>query len=426
MSLAFALKILTDLCYFMFAISSVVTRWEHSGMLMTSPVFVTLAAYFSALLAERLKKRRWLRFIPLALCAGAFFFVETAVDWIVTIPMAGYLVFIVIRDSVTVNYEETLSRFLLCLKILPAVAVITIVASNKDGFMEVMLPYFFLFLILSVMLLRMLRHSDQVFQDQKFRVMNLVEIAAVCGFGYLLSTGYIVACFKWVGNMLMIYVLRPLFMGILYLLGGVAWVFRKIFGGIDLSIDEADLAQLEQSAGEGMDPGDMAVMEYYAEEAAKADTQWLNYAAMALGAIVLIVLAVVLFRILMNAGRRVATNKFGDVRESVDESPRDAKLTRSPRDRVRNYYRRFLRMCVKEGLNPDLNLNSLQVNQSMEKVFTAPGMYGLREVYIQARYSSADISDEDVKKARQMLDQIKKAEKAEEKRRAKVDRSTGA
>jgi len=53
-------------------------------------------------------------------------------------------------------------------------------------------------------------------------------------------------------------------------------------------------------------------------------------------------------------------------------------------------------------------------------------MDGLREVYIRARYSSGEITDDDVKTAKHMLELARKAEKAEEKRKAKVNRSAGA
>ena len=62
----------------------------------------------------------------------------------------------------------------------------------------------------------------------------------------------------------------------------------------------------------------------------------------------------------------------------------------------------------------------------MVKVLDVPAMDGLRDVYIRARYSSGEITEEDVKIAKQMLGYTKKAGAEAEKRRAKVDRSAGA
>lgn len=427
MSLIFTLKILTDLCYFMFAISSVTSCFTHSGLLLTSPAIVAVSAYFSALAAEKQPKRPWLRYAALAVCLGAFIFTSTAADWVVTVPMIGYLAFIVRRGSFGVGYDQSQSHFYMCLKIIPAVAVLTVVAGNRDGFLEVMLPYFFMFLILTIMLLRMLRHSVEVFQDRKFRILNALEIALACGAGYLLSSGYILKLFGYVGTLCMNYVLRPIFTGLLYVFGGVVWFFRKLFSGVDINLEDIDFSELEEGLGQGVEAGEQEIMDFYAEEAAKSDSQVLTYIAIAVGAIVLIVLVIVLFRILMNVGRRAESNSFADVREAVDDDDGgNQKLTRSPRDRVRNCYRRFLRLCVHSGLDPDLNLNSREVNQSMWKNFDPSAMDGLRDVYIRARYSSDEITEEDVKTAKRMLDMTRKADKAKEKRRANVDRSTGA
>lgn len=433
MSVLFALKILTDLCYFMFAISSVTSRFDHSGLLMTSPFIIAISAFMCALVAEKKPKKRWLRFIPLMLCAGAFVFTKTAVDYVNTIPMVLYLVIIVAMGSFSVGYSASLHRFFLLLKILPVVIVLTIVASNLDGFSEVMLPYFFFFLILTVMLLRMLRHSEQVAKDKKFTLMNSLEIGLVCGFGYLLSTGQIITLAKLAFGALMDYVVYPLIDGIGFVLGliprgiaAIAGLFDVDLPTLDLTIDLSDVDFSELQTGQGMpDKGDQAVMEFYAEEAAKGGGDTLKYVGIALGVIIMIVFVVILFRVLMRMGRDTNDNQFEDSREAITDDPGEDKLTRSARDRVRSCYRKFLKICVREGLDPDLNLNSRQVNQSMVKVLDVPAMDGLRDVYIRARYSSGEITEEDVKSAKQMLGLAKKAGAEAEKRRAKVDRSAG-
>lgn len=426
MSLLFSMRMLTDLCYFVFMISSITSKFAHTGLMMTSPFIMAVSGYLCCTLWQKKPDRKWLRFVPMLLCAAAFVFTKTVVDYVLTVPMVIYLFVIVLKEKMTIGYEPTLDRFYLLLKIMPVAILFTILASNMDGFTEVMLPYFFFFLIVSVMLLRMLRHSDQVNTDNRFRLMNTLEIALVCGLGYLLSTGYIISIFKLVGNATMNYVLRPVFTGGLYLFGLIAWPFRKLMGLIDVNLEDYDFSELNIGE-EAADAGDKAVMEFYAEEAAKGgDAQIMQYLGIAVGVIVLIILAVVLFRILMRVGRKGVDNHFGDMRESIDADPNEDKLTRSPRDRVRNLYRKFLRMCVRAGLDPDLNVNSREINQAMNKNFDVPAMDGLRNVYIRARYSSEEITEDDVKVAKQMLDKAKKAEKAEEKRKAKVDRSAGA
>ena len=434
MSVTFALKILTDLCYFMFAISSITSKFDHSGLLFTSPVIVAVSAFLCAFAAEKKPKRRILRLLPLLVCGCAFIFTETAVDYVNTIPMIIYLAVMVWMGAMKNSYSVAQKQFFLLLKILPVIAVFTVVANNKKGFVQVMLPYFFMFLIFTVMLLRMLRHSDEVAKDKKFTIMNTLEIGGVCGFGYLLSTGKILAAVKFIFSCIMNYLVTPIMKGIGWVLslipralGAFGRLFDANFDVPDLKIDLSDIDFSELQTGQGMpDAGDQAVMDYYAEEAAKGGDLALRYIGIALGVIIMVVLVIVLFRVLMRMGRRDDDNQFADTREVLTDDSSDERLGRSARDRVRNYYRKFLKICVREGLDPDLNLNSRQVNQSMMKVMDVPAMDGLRDVYIRARYSSAEITEEDVKTAKQMLSESKKAGKEAEKARLKFERYSRA
>lgn len=434
MSVLFALKILTDLCYFMFAVSSITSKADHSGLLFTSPVIVAAAAFVSAMVAEKKPKRRILRLLPVLLCGAAFVFTKTAVDYVHTVPMIIYLIIMVWLGNYRVAYSTSLERFFLLLKVLPAVAVLTVVANNAKGFTAVMLPYFFLFLILTVMLLRMLRHSEDVAKDKRFTIMNTLEIGGVCGFGYLLSTGQILTVAKVLFSALMDYIVFPLMNAIGWVLslipraaGAIAKLFNVKLDTPDIGIDLSDIDFSELQTGQGLpDEGDQAVMEFYAEEAAKGGGDTLKYVAIVIAAIVLIVMTVILFRVLMRMGRRNDDNQFADFREAITDEPGEERLGFSARDRVRSCYRKFLRICVREGLDPDLNLNSRQVNQSMVKVLDNPAMDGLRDVYIRARYSSEEITEEDVKVAKNMLGLTKKAGREAERKRAKVDRSAGA
>jgi hypothetical protein len=412
MNLVFALRIFTDLCYFMFAAASLATLASHSGLLMTSPLIVAAAAYFVPLVQKKWPARPRLRFAPLAVCALSFAFTRTTADVVVTIPMIGYLFFVIFRDMTDVDYDGTLSRFFFCLKLLPAPIFLALITSNKDGIVQVMLPYFFFFLVLSFMLLRMLRHSEKMLSDRKFRLMNVAEIAMLCGAGYLMSSGLIISVFKFIGNMLIRFVFRPIFTGVSYVFGGFVWLLNKLFGWIDLFPEGVDVSALE-GTGVGMTEGETAIWEYYEEAAADSPaTQIITYLAMGIGALILIIAVVLLFRALLRAGRRSRDNQFSDVRESLDEKNDGgkARLGLSYRDRVRQQYKKFLKRCYKLGVDPEENLNSRDINEQVDGRFSRSALKRLRDVYIRARYSSRDISKEDLRAAREAYDALENDE----------------
>lgn len=411
MSILFAIRIFTDLCFYAFAMASLFTLPNHSGMLITSPLIVAFAAYFVPLAMKKWPGKWKMHCLPLILCLPAFIFTRYGSDVIVTVPMIAYLFYVIFRNNAYADYDGTLARFFLCLKLIPIPAFLGIISSNKNGFLEVMLPYFFFYLILNFMMLRMLRHNDKILSDRRFRIMNVTEMGLLCGFGYLLSSGLFMSILRFIGRMLIKYVFDPLITALAYVFGGVVWVLNKLFGWIDLFPEGVDVSQLDN--GTGMTEGEAAVWEMYGEMAEEnTNTQLLAYIAIGVGAVLLIVLLIFLFRALMKAGRRKEDNQFADVRESISEKngPGRERLGLSYRDRVRQLYRKFLKMAYKMGVDPYENLNSREINDQVSHRLNRPALKGLRGVYIRARYSSGEITKEDLKAAKEAFDSLEKPE----------------
>lgn len=411
MILAFALKFLTDLCYFMFAVNSLSSCAPHSGLLVTSPLIIALAAYFCRFFSqEKFLKYKYLRFAPLALTAACFIFTREIVDIVVTIPMILYLAYIVWRKAYLIGYEQSLARFYLCLKITLVPFLLMAIASNWDGLRNVMIPYFLFFFILSVMLLRMLRHNDRVIADRRFRIINLAEIVALCGLGLLLSGGYMVTALKWVLNLLTTYIFRPILTAVVYIFGGVAWLFNEIFSGIDFGIENVEFPDTG-ILSENMETEGLPLFE--AEEAVNSNTIELiaTYVLISLGAILAIVIIVLLFRAFMKAGRRERHESFEGVREDLDEPEhrRAKRLTRSPRDRVRNYYRKFIKLINSNGCDTDSSFDTRDISRAARSRFYDAGVDELREIYAKARYTDGEIPSSQVSAARSAYNIIKKS-----------------
>lgn len=409
MNLVFSLKILTDLCFFMFAISSITSVAPHSGLLATSPLIVALAAYFSRVLSVKLPKKAWLRYAPLALCGLCFLFTAQAADVVVTVPMVLYVAFVAFKKRYEVDYDTTLSRFYLCLKVIVVPLLIVVIANNWAGFVGVMLPYFFFYLVLTVMLLRMLRHNEKVLSDRRFRLMNVMEMLLLCGAGYLLSSGYMLMAFRFLIGLVVRFILRPVLTGVVYVFGGFAWVLSKIFSGIDFHAKDVDLSALDD-LGQAVQQGDQNMQEYAQNQDTTA-TRIMTYILIGIGALIVVLVVILLFRALMKAGRRNDDNKFEDVRESLDDSDEGGarRLTRAPRDRVRHYYRKFLKLCDVRGIGAGEHLNSREINEKVWHIFQTPSLSALRELYIKARYSSAEITANDVKEAKGAYEDVKKS-----------------
>jgi hypothetical protein len=138
----------------------------------------------------------------------------------------------------------------------------------------------------------------------------------------------------------------------------------------------------------------------------------------ALGIIAFLLLAFLIFRRLA-AGR---SRPSGDIyiKSSIEasEASRPAFLRalapRTPREKVRHYYKKFLLNAKSRGLiirpsDTSESIESFAMSQYDQKLLSE-----LREVYIVARYSSEAITKENVKLAKEIYGKLKKSRDSED------------
>ena len=90
---------------------------------------------------------------------------------------------------------------------------------------------------------------------------------------------------------------------------------------------------------------------------------------------------------------------------------------RTPREAVRWYYRKFLLKARAGGIQVEPFDTSESVARSSEALFDPVLLSDLRSIYIAARYSPESVTDDDVKKIRELYGRLKIAPDAEPRRR---------
>ena len=409
MDALFGIKMLIDYFFYMFFVTSLSTCAHHSGMLITSPLICALGATLCYTAARKAPKKRLVKYLPILITAACFVFTKYTGDKIITVPMIVYLAVVMYKNITYVEYDGATSRFYFCLKLIPVPLLLAAIASNKSGFVEVMLPYMFMYLVVNVMFMRMLRHNVRIYTDKKFISMNVLEIAGLCGLGWLFSSGMIVTAMKWVIHMIAMYILRPILYGILYIFAGIAWLLDKIFGNINFDLSEIDLSQLSDQLEMGEQ--EKSIMEIYEEESGTGKAAEITtYVLIAIGAIIVVLLIILLFRALTRMGKRHDDNEFIGEREAIADEDEEKKkrLGFNPRDRVRHYYRKFLKLVYRIGVDENANYCTIDFVNQVHHVLHRPSMHSLRDVYIKARYSSQDITSDDVRQAKNAYDGLKK------------------
>lgn len=405
MSFAYALKVLADVTFFFTLASMFAPSAGQTGMLLTTPAICGLCAGLCAALRGR--KPAWLRFLPLAGLAAVFAFTRSAADMVVSAPPVLYVCWYVWKRPQVTDYRDALSRFFLCLKILPCVFVFAALVGNWTAMRDIVLPYFLLFLVLTVLLLRTLRHDEATISQTRFKLLNLASLAAVGLAGALLSSGLVLRVFRFIGSGIVRFLLRPVLMAVIYLFAGFVWLISRLFEGIEFDPEELDLSQL----GENMDLGSMLGLSGDGEAAAQQNNPIWDYILIGLAVIAAVALIVIIFRALAKHGRREEDNDFAAVREALEEEAPAARVNpRENRQRVRHYYRKFLKLCAQRGFELTEFQDSAEIERGTRHLFRNPAQTALRDVYVRARYSSAEVTPEDVQAAKENYNKLKRNE----------------
>ena len=404
MSFAYALKVLCDVTYYFAVASTIGVAAGQTGLVPMTPLILTLCAFGYHFLSTKTEK--WYKYLPVLGVPLIFLFTGSRADVVVSVPAALYTCWYVWKRPYTPGHSTAISNFLMCLKILPFPVVLAFLAGDKAGIRDVVIPYFFMFLVLSVMLLRMLRHDAATMAQTRFKVLNLSGIAAVCAAGWLLSSGWMLWFFRLVGTGVAQYILKPVFMLLLYFASGIMWVVMAIFSGFEFDTDALDLSELAQNMDFGKD-----IRQLVEQDGGEVLTEgvWWDYFVIALAVVAMIAAAFIIFRLLSRSGRREETNTFADEREIVEKKPEEQPELRGNREKVRSYYRKFLKLCGQKGFEVTEYQDSKEIEMGTIYLFGNPAQSELRDVYVRARYSSAEVSDFDVEVAKDCYKRLKKS-----------------
>ena len=404
MSYAYAVKVFCDIIFYFAVVSTLTVSLGQTPQVIATPTVLAVCAYFGHLLSK--KEPRWLRMLPLAGIPLILLFTRARTDLIMSVPPVVYVCWYLWKRPYAPEHGDALSRFYLCMKLLPFVLVFGALVGNWDAMRDVVVPYLFYFLLLTVLLLRTLRHDAATISQTRFKLVNLGSMAGVALVGWMLSSGLMMRIFRFIGSCLVRFILRPLMMGAVYLFAGIVWLLSKAFEGMEFDPESLDLSQLQ----ENLENTDMSSM-ISGEGAAATESPVWDYIFIGLAVLAAAAILFVFFRAMARHNSHEDDNHFEAVRESLEES--DHPVRRNARDnrgRVRHYYRKFLKLAVQRGFDLTEFMDSSQIERGTWPLFRSRASEPLRDVYVRARYSSAEVTEEDVRQAKECYGKLKRDE----------------
>ena len=402
MSLAYALPFFCDVMLYFGALGCFGLLHFCRDALAWTPVMLLAACWLSGKLTGRGKP--WLRWLPMAVAVPCFIVAGNLAGRVACLPMLVYLPLYVYNNRRAPDYDYAADRFrhsLIALGLVVLLSLLFRAAHWKDG-----LPWLFMYFTLNIALLRLLRHDDGVARSLRFRAINLGGVALVCAAGFGLSQPGIVAVVRAAWQWFLENVVLNALALIAYLIQWALYLGGRLLMWLGMSnIDGDAMPVIAPMDGPG------SQLPRTAREI-RALPPVVLFLLKAAGVAALAALVFVILRALSRRVARAGHTGGSEEREALDaapDRPRLSRLRRAPEDGVRQWYRRSLLLLRTRGGRVTPTMNTLQILEQNAPGSDPDALRALREVYLPVRYGGRAAGREDVRRAREAYERLKKA-----------------
>ncbi len=399
MTLCFFLKILGELSLY-FCIANAVLSIALIGVESVLPLFIlSLVAAAAHFMDEKYSKYR---FFLLPLLASLLLFGSGFGYYLAVGLPALYVALTIVGQRYYVDHDTQADLFRTGIAVIVCFSIVFVLVLGLDH----IVPFAMIFLIANIFMLRLLRQDAEIFNETRFRVMNLLTVGATLLAAVIITSKPALMLLGKFYDFILV-LLQPVMY--LFVYGGyvfywvLTWVIatlRSIFSG-----ETVDQNQLLES---GMNLLPEGIEQNYLGTSP-------DFVRLVQGAIVVIgVFLVVLYFLGNRRGRnKRSEGTVREVRTSVTSYRPEEKIyadrfpPREPRAAVRYYYRNFLRLCQEIGHEFPRHFTSKHIENTISYQFEKEPLQKMRETYIRARYSEQEITKEDVKQIKEQVKLLK-------------------
>lgn len=291
-------------------------------------------------------------------------------------------------------------------KVLAVIQVFELVILGVNGWQELCVPYVIAFVVTAIMLLRAGRLHMGIQEKGHFWSVNGLEFLALLGTLFVVTSD---AAKKLViGGLGIFYgkLILPVLLLFLKILEKILWFLWPFLTAIFSKVEiDGEYVQIDNSTAQDLLTLDGSEM--------KAAPGYLKVIGAVFAAAALILFFRFMCRKLSEAGSGKDRGNRGEVRRSTMSAAERKKTSGNFFDgekNVRYYYRRFLELCRKHGIDPDDGIVTTETMYRMaadcwkeEEVY----LKDLRSVYLDVRYGGKKDEEPDRKLAKTLYKRIK-------------------
>ncbi|MBE6898593.1 MAG: APC family permease [Ruminococcaceae bacterium] len=277
--------------------------------------------------------------------------------------------------------------------------------------MDFIAPFVLLYLMSGIFMLRLMRQDAAIFNETRFRVLNLLSVAGIVLLAVLISSDW----FLGLAGMILGKIYDALVIPIFYVIYACGYALYYLFIEIIFAGGYGDTTKK-------LNFGDMSMPDEMKDALLGEEQVNGEPFLMLLKGIFLIVgILLVLLLVYRNSKSRNSRSKdrAREARTSVTMIRPEEKIyadhiaPREPRAAVRYHYRNFLRLCLSLGQEFPRHYTSQHIENMTIGNFDKETLKSMRKTYIRARYSEHDITKDDVSSIKAQVKKLKSEAKVD-------------
>ena len=397
------LDILRETCFYYCTFGFL---FSLNGNTLSVPVSF-LISLVSAVLCYVLKRQRTLAYAPILLLSALVFPQVTTAKLMTAVPLAAYYVLKTHRDAWHADYDNTHAFMTYGTALFAMTVFISLVFIQGHGaeVRSIALPLFFLFALLTVFELRMLRNDAVKNFGQKYILLNFAALLLIAAVVLILGSPAAVNLFmsalKWFYNT----VIAPILMVLLFITMVIPYAIYYLVrflkpGGFSGGVEMPKIESITEQLFPDLDNS-------YTEN------PWISRILEAVLIIAVIVVIFLILRRMADRNRYRTTGSASYTRESL--APSEVKKRRKsvfrlndPSEEVRAAYRSYLTLCAKEGIPTDGSIASDEICRITEEKLHTQDADELRKLWLPVRFS-AEADDSGAGRAKELLKALRRS-----------------
>lgn len=368
-------------------------------------VFCTLAV--TGIICCTLHKAPLLvRLLPVLLLIFCFRNTETWGDIFLPLPGCIYVIVQTVKNNWMTSYSYVYDNFNKFFGIYCFFAFLAFLAGCSSSIETYSIPFIIIWLFLSVYLMRILRLSEETLLSRRYMIINSITITFVAVAATIMSLPTVLTLIKSSVKVIYSYTIYPLITAFGYVVFGIFWCFTKLLTLLGVSAAQ----QAEKNNAEliiiGID--DIFDVPDY-------ETLDLTNFFIICGVVTFSIITILFLKKLLRSDNTIPVVIKNITREKISSENTEDKKSfslfprNSNRNKVRNYYKKYLLLCRKHDIPVDGSVPSDVIRDTSENFMNPESVNSLQNIWLPARYSeNTEITAADVNHAREAYRKIKK------------------